>query len=173
VIGTSVSYASALGAGGWALVLPNQWENLATLWTIPENVDQFTGYFISGDFIALSFPDTLLDSQYVGSGKVLVRNVILPANYSHITAASTRELARIAEVRDWINAFVPGKGADPSGLPGDAPLHVLWAADVWYSIKKYWCLEAQSLIRARRALSNYEVRGSEHPGRAIPIQTHF
>jgi len=53
-------------------------------------------------------------------------------------------------VRNWINAFVPGNGADPSGLPGDASLHVMWAADVWYSIKKHWCLEAQSLIRARR-----------------------
>jgi hypothetical protein len=35
-------------------------------------------------------------------------------------------------------------------LPADAQLHVMWAADVWYSIKKHWCLEAQTLIRARR-----------------------
>jgi hypothetical protein len=27
---------------------------------------------------------------------------------------------------------------------------VLWAADVWYSIKKHWCLEAQRLVRAER-----------------------
>jgi pimeloyl-ACP methyl ester carboxylesterase len=165
VIGTSVAYASALGAGGWSLVLPNQGENLATLWTIPESVDQFTGYFISGDLIALSFPGTPLDSQYVGSGKVTVRNVVLPADYSHITTASTRELARIPEVRDWINAFVPGQSADPSRLPGDAPLHVLWAADVWYSIKMHWCLEAQRLIRARRTLVSSEVSAGNGQGR--------
>jgi hypothetical protein len=28
---------------------------------------------------------------------------------------------------------------------------VLWAADVWYSIKKHWCIEAQKLVRAQRA----------------------
>jgi hypothetical protein len=28
---------------------------------------------------------------------------------------------------------------------------VLWAADVWHSIKKHWALEAQRLVTARRA----------------------
>ena len=27
---------------------------------------------------------------------------------------------------------------------------MLWAADVWYSIKKHWVIEAQRLIKARR-----------------------
>jgi hypothetical protein len=27
----------------------------------------------------------------------------------------------------------------------------MFAADVWHSIKKHWCLEAQQLIRAKRA----------------------
>jgi len=30
--------------------------------------------------------------------------------------------------------------------------NILWAADVWHSVKKYWCLEAQVLIRAKRAM---------------------
>ena len=30
--------------------------------------------------------------------------------------------------------------------------NALWAADVWFSIKKHWVIEAQRLIRARRAL---------------------
>lgn len=34
--------------------------------------------------------------------------------------------------------------------PGAAD-NALWAADVWYSIKRHWCLEAQRLIRAKRA----------------------
>jgi len=29
---------------------------------------------------------------------------------------------------------------------------VLWAADVWHSVKKHWTLEAQRLIRAKRAV---------------------
>jgi len=67
-----------------------------------------------------------------------------------VTVPATADLAQDATVRNWINAFVPGKGMDGSGLPGTAPLHVMWAADVWYSIKKHWCIEAQNLIRARR-----------------------
>jgi hypothetical protein len=75
---------------------------------------------------------------------------MLPANYNHVTIPATSDLARDAEVRNWINAFVPDKGLDGSALPGDASSHVMWAADVWYSIKKHWCIEAQNLIRARR-----------------------
>jgi hypothetical protein len=29
--------------------------------------------------------------------------------------------------------------------------HILFAADVWFSVKKHWILELQRLIRARRA----------------------
>jgi hypothetical protein len=36
---------------------------------------------------------------------------------------------------------------------------VLWAADVWHSIKKHWCLEAQRLIRAQR--ESDDARGSK------------
>ena len=35
VIGTSVAYASVVGAGGWALALPHQWENLDTCARFP------------------------------------------------------------------------------------------------------------------------------------------
>jgi hypothetical protein len=91
-----------------------------------------------------------MDRRYENSGKDNVRNVVLPASYNHVMVPATRDLSQDAKVRDWINAFVPGTNADPSMLPGEAPLHVMWAADVWYSIKKHWCLEAQALIRARR-----------------------
>jgi len=151
VIGTSVAYASVVGAGGWALALPHQWESLDTLRRIPDNVDEFTGYFIGVDFFALSFPGNPLDRRYENSGKANVRNVELPATYNHVMVPATRELAQDAQVRDWINAFVPGNNPDATMLPAEAQLHVIWAADVWYSIKKHWCLEAQALIRARRA----------------------
>jgi pimeloyl-ACP methyl ester carboxylesterase len=151
VIGTSVAYASVVGAGGWALALPHQWESLDTLRRIPDNVDEFTGYFISVDFFALSFPGNPLDRRYESSGKANVRNVMLPATYNHVMMPATAELAQDARVRDWINAFVPGNEPDASMLPANAQSQVMWAADVWYSIKKHWCLEAQTLIRARRA----------------------
>jgi hypothetical protein len=151
VVGLSVAYASAVGAGGLALVLPNQWDNLATLRKIPDTVDEFTGFFIGVDLIALSFPGNPLDTRYESTGKAVVRNVTLPATYNHVTVPVTQDLPNDPQVREWLNAYVPDANADASALPLEAQLHVMWAADVWYSIKKHWCLEAQRLIRARRA----------------------
>jgi hypothetical protein len=34
----------------------------------------------------------------------------------------------------------------------DSTDNALWAADVWFHIKKHWALEAQKVIRAQRAL---------------------
>jgi len=150
VVGVSVAYASAVGAGGWALLLPNWWEDLDTLRKIPDTVDEFTGYFIEVDLVALSLPGNPLDKPYESEGSAHVRNMTLPATYNHIIVPLTATLGRDAQVRDWINAYAPGDKRDPSALPGDAPEHVLWAADVWYSIKRHWCIEAQRLVRAQR-----------------------
>ena len=151
VVGVSVAYASAIGAGGLALVLPGWWESLDTLRKIPDTVDEFTGYRIEVDLIALSIPGNPLDRPYENGGKAHVRNVMLPATYNHVVAPLTADLAEDPTVRDWINAYVPDQPADTSMLPVSAAGHVLWAADVWYSIKKHWCLEAQQWVRAQRA----------------------
>ena len=151
VVGLSVAYASAVGAGGLALLLPNQWGNLSTLRKIPDTVDEFTGFFIGVDLIAWSFPGNPLDTRYESNGKAVVRNVTLPATYNHVTVPMTQDLPRDPQVREWINVYVPDTNVDASALPLEAQQHVMWAADVWYSIKKHWCLEAQRLIRARRA----------------------
>ncbi|HLB16340.1 MAG TPA: hypothetical protein VJM14_15520 [Burkholderiales bacterium] len=53
--------------------------------------------------------------------------------------------------RAWINAYTPG--AAVAALPGGPDIdtsNILHAADIWYSINKYWCKEAQRVIRARR-----------------------
>ena len=151
VVGVSASYASAVGAGGLALVLPGWWENLDTLRKIPDTVDEFTGYFIEVDLIALSIPGNPLDRRYENGGKAHVRNVTLPATYNHVVVPLTASLAEDPAVRDWINAYVPDQPTDTSMLPASAADHVLWAADVWYSIKKHWALEAQHWVRAQRA----------------------
>jgi hypothetical protein len=151
VVGLSVAYASAVGAGGLALLLPNQWDNLATLRKIPDTVEEFTGFFIGVDLIAMSFPGNPLDTRYESTGKAMVRNVTLPATYNHVTVPVTQDLPNDPQVREWLNAYLPDTDVDASALPPEAQAHVMWAADVWYSIKKHWCLEAQRLIRARRA----------------------
>ena len=148
VIGISASYASVVGAGGAAFLLPNQWSMLDKLQSIPDTVRDFTGFFIGVDLVAWNLSGA--GESFRPNGSAKVRNVELPATYNHVFLPLVAPLAREPEVRDWINTYVPGDQRDTSTLPGDAALHVLWAADVWYSVKKHWCLEAQRWVRAQR-----------------------
>jgi len=150
VVGVSAAYASALGAGGWALVLPNQWDDFANLRKIPDTVDEFTGYFIELDLFALSFPGNPLDVPYQKNGLAKVRNVTLPAVTNHVFVPVTADLAANEAVRGWIDDYTPAKLSDP--IPDAVGSNGLWAADVWYSIKKHWVIEAQRLVRARRTV---------------------
>jgi hypothetical protein len=148
VVGVSVAYAAAVGAGGAAFMLPNQWNMLHRLYTIPNTVDEFTGFAIRGDTIAFTMP-VASTGDYRSGGIAKVRNVLLPITYNHVTVPITQSLANDARTRDWINNYVPSDGVPD--VPDDVrSFNVLWAADVWFSIKKHWCLEAQRLIRASR-----------------------
>ncbi len=149
VVGLRVGYVSVVGAGGAALLLPNQWMMAGRLRTIPDSVEEFTGYALGVDMFAWDFSSDA--SDYRSNGTARVRNVRLPAEYSHVTVAATSHLARDQAMRDWLNAYRPG---EINGVPvgQDSTDNALWAADVWFSIKKHWALEAQQLIRAKRAL---------------------
>jgi hypothetical protein len=160
VVGVSVAYASALGSGGAAFMLPNQWDMLDRLRTIPNTVDEFTGFAINGDFVAFSFPGMSDSDRYRHADAAKVRNVVLPATYNHATVPITHQLASDETSRHWINAYVPERGTETDIPPGLRGYNILWAADVWYSIKKHWALEAQRLIRARRAAFDDGVRTS-------------
>jgi pimeloyl-ACP methyl ester carboxylesterase len=151
VVGVSVAYAAAVGAGGAAFFLPNQWDMFFRLRTIPDTVDEFTGFAIQGDMVAWTFPGMSDVSEYRHSGVAKVRNVVLPITYNHIMVPITHTLAADAKTRDWINAYVPGNTDESTAPAGVSGYNILWAADVWFSIKKHWCLEAQRLIRAKRA----------------------
>ena len=147
VVGLRLSYASAVGAGGAAFLLPNQWTLVGRLRTIPDTVDEFVGYWIDVDLWAWTFPGAEATRKFESGGNVRVRNVTLPATNNHVTLPVTADLADDPPIRAWIDAYRPG-GAAPPANAGD---NVLWAADVWHSVKKHWVLEAQRLIRARRA----------------------
>jgi hypothetical protein len=91
-------------------------------------------------------------NYYKATGQALVRNVWLPAGYDHVTLPNTRHLLKSQQILDWINQYHPsGKSVDRPQLDvtfdADSK-HVLWAAEVWYSIKKHWVLELQRWIRA-------------------------
>jgi hypothetical protein len=150
VVGIRVAYASVVGAGGAALLLPNQWSMIGRLWTIPDTVADFTGYEIGLDLVAWTLPGTASKGGFRSGGEANVRNVVLPAPYSHVTVPVVAALADSEAMRDWLNAYDPAKPRTepPSGFEGYA---LLWAADVWYDVKKHWCLEAQRFVRARIA----------------------
>ncbi len=156
VVGFRVGYASAMGAGPLALLLPNQWILLGRLRTIPNTVEDFTGFTIGLDLFTWDFPGFSLAGSYHPSGTARVRNVTLPIGYSHVMVPVTSHLATERKVREWINAYVPGQPVDLSALSDVSSMNILWAADVWYSIKKHWCLELQRLVRAKRSLIRWE-----------------
>ncbi len=149
VVGLKVPFASVVGAGGAALLLPNQWEmGGGRLQRIPDSVIDFTGYALGVDLIAWDLPGSGARYRPLGSAKV--RNVELPADYSHVFVAATAHLAREPALRDWINAYRPEHPADPPQEQSNTT-NLLWAADVWHDIKKHWTLEAQKTIRAQHA----------------------
>lgn len=153
VVGLRLGYVSVVGAGGAALMLPNQWSMAKQLHTIPDTTEEFTGYSIGVDLIAWDLPGA--GGAYRANGAAKVRNVELPADYSHVMVVSTARLARDAAMREWIDGYAPGRIQPfPEGVQSTE--NALWAADVWYSIKKHWVIEAQKFVRARRAL---EARG--------------
>ena len=152
VVGLQVPYAAALATGSLMRVLLGQWEMLARLRSVPDSADEFTGYFIAWDPIAGTGADAARDDPYRATGRARVRNVMLPADHGHLTLPLARHLADDPLTRSWIGGFDPRvQPAAPPSIPGADLRNVVHAADIWFSVKKHWCLEAQRLVGANRA----------------------
>lgn len=150
VVGLRVPYAAALATGSLMRVLLGQWEMLSRLRSVPDTVDEFTGYFIAWDLIAGTSPGSAQDDPYRPTGSAKVRNVTLPAAYSHISLPAAEHLAANDVTRAWIERYTPGM--EPPAQADLDTRNLLHAADIWFSVKKHWCLEAQHLVRAQRAV---------------------
>ena len=118
-------------------------------------MEEFTGFCKGNDLLGGDFLGYGPANHFKSSGTAVVRNVWLPAEYKHGEIPDTQHLLKSQQIKDWINNYRPA--TEPIVMPelGHAVRrgqhHILWAADVWYSIKKHWVLELQRLIRARRA----------------------
>jgi hypothetical protein len=154
VVGVSVAYASAVGAGGLARALPNQWNMAGRLRVIPDSVEDFTGFYIGMDIFGGDMMGFGSFNEYEPNGKASVRNVKLPSYYSHIFVPLSRHLAKDQEIRDWINNYEPKEEPVLDVEFDSSSYNILWAADVWHSIKKHWVLEVKRLIRARRDMKS-------------------
>ena len=146
VIGLKVPFAAALATGKLPRLLLGQWTMISRLHDIPDTVSEFTGFSLEWDAIAGNFGSA---EAYRALGTAQVRNVTLPAAASHLTLPRVAELARDSVTRDWIDRYAPG-AAGPLPAASIDTRNLLHAADLWYSIKKHWCLEAQRMVRARR-----------------------
>ena len=152
VVGLRVPYATAVLAGGLGRALPNQWEMIGKLRKIPDSVEEFTGFQKGMDALGGDLFGYGSSNDYKSSGKAKVRNVRLPSTYAHTTIPVTSHLLKSQQIKDWINNYQPGHGdVEEPQLDVNFDLdssHVLWAADVWHSIKKHWVLELQRLLQA-------------------------
>jgi hypothetical protein len=148
VVGLKVPFAAALATGKLPRLLLGQWTMLDKLRSIPDTVEEFTGLTIEWDWIAGTFPGS---EPYQATGTANVRNVILPASTSHIALPQMQGLAANAATRAWIDAYRPDDGAPPPPTEvGVDTTNALPAAELWYGIRKHWCLEAQRQIRTGR-----------------------
>jgi hypothetical protein len=148
VVGLKVPYATALATGKLPRLLLGQWSMLGKLRSIPDSVDEFTGFIILWDTIAGTFPGGEL---YRATGSAQVRNLELPAGTSHIGLPDARALAGNAQTRAWIESYRPDDPSPPPVVDGIDTGNLVVAADIWFSVRKHWCLEAQRMIRERRA----------------------
>jgi hypothetical protein len=144
VVGLRVGYAAALATGKLPRLLLGQWTMLRLLRSVPDTVEEFTGFLIEWDPIAGTFPGA---EHYAAAGSARVRTVTLPSSYSHIGLPRVLHLADDPAMRAWIDAYVPDRlaAALPEGVDTTNLLH---AADIWHSVKRHWCLELQRLVRA-------------------------
>lgn len=154
VVGLTLPYVSGLGGGGLTRILPNQWDMIGRLRTIPDTVEEFTCFYKRNDLLGGDFLGYGSMNHSHANGTAVVRNVRLPTHYKHGSIPDTRHLLATPELREWINCF------DPAQAPVEEPEfevdshNILWAADVWHSIKKHWVRELQRTIQARRAATH-------------------
>ncbi|MEP7181331.1 MAG: hypothetical protein ABI886_03995 [Betaproteobacteria bacterium] len=143
VVGLTVPYAAALATGVLPRLLLGQWAMIPLLRKVPDTVVEFTGFAIPWDPIAGNFADP---DSYVATGTAAVRNVLLPAAYSHIGLPRTAHLAGDRAMRAWVDDWTPA--TDPSSLPtGAETTNAIHAADIWHSVKRHWCRDAQRRLR--------------------------
>jgi hypothetical protein len=154
VVGLTIPYATGMGGGGVTRLMPNQWDMLGRLRSIPNSVEEYTYFYkhfdlLGGDWLGYG-PANLSKPK----GTAAVRNVRLPTGYHHGSVPDTRHLAQNPEIVEWINHYNPLSPPDSVPDFSSDSRNILWAADVWFSIKKHWVLELQRWIQHQHPSEN-------------------
>lgn len=155
VVGLKVSYIAALGGGGMTRVLPNQWDMMFSLRSVPDTVEEFTGFYLGLDVLGGDYLGYGSSNHYRALGRAKVRNVQLPTGglLTHGKTPDTERFLSDPRAVAWINNYVPTeKPSQPQEFAN--PEGIIFAADVWKSVKRHWVIELQRLIRARRSANH-------------------
>ena len=155
VAGLHLPYVAAMGAGGLTRLMPNQLDMNFRLRIIPDSVEEFTGFYKGNDLLGGDLLGYGPMNLFYASGHAAVRNVRLPTAEEHGKTPAAQHLLRSRQIKAWLNNYTPitTPNEDVKVHFDDDSKHILFAADIWYSVKKHWVLELQRLIRARRAAS--------------------
>jgi hypothetical protein len=150
ITGIKISYASAVGSGGMTRFMPNQWSMAGKLRDIPDTAVEFTGFYKNLDLLGGDLAGFGDGNSYHATGTAKVRTIALPFDHDHYFVPYTLHLAEYPETRDWINSYVQnGKVPERDRFKVPAQ-NIVWAADVWTSVKRHWVLELQTMIRAKK-----------------------
>jgi len=150
VVGLKLGFVSAIATGKGMRLLLGQWNMLSHLRRIPDTVEDFTGFHLKNDLLSGTLFGLRQGDQYYPIGSAAVRNITLSAEYSHLGIPLTEDLAKDSEARRWIQSYSPAGGA-PELTPELRRncKNIFLAADLWYSIKKHWCIEMQRWVRKK------------------------
>ena len=150
VVGLRVGYVSVVGAGGAALLLPNQWIDGRQAAYDPGHRGGVHRIHDRGRHVRVGLLWRSLELPEQRHARRCATSAC-PPNTPTSRSRRLRISPATKAMRDWLNAYRPG---DVNAVPADSGStdNALWAADVWFSIKKHWVIGAQRLIRARRTL---------------------
>jgi hypothetical protein len=130
---------------------PGCWKDKAKLAYIPDSVEDFTGFQIDKDPFRGDMPE--FESSLPATRSPHIRNVMLSSKVDHVKAFEMDGFAQNAQVRAWINAYRPEIYDPPPKVLGLDVSNIIQAADIWRSVKKHWCIEAQRLILTQRRVA--------------------
>ena len=82
-------------------------------------------------------------ASYEPAGKARVRTVVLPESYHHLTLPQAAHLAADPVIHAWIDAWSPDATMAP---PVGDTSNLVHATDIWYSVRRHWCLQARGLL---------------------------
>lgn len=151
VVGTQASFVTAVTSGGLGKLLPGEWDMWEKLRVIPDTVVEFTGFYLAFDALGGDNLGFGAANHYHAQGTATVRNVRLPDDSHHLACLDTRHLLKSRELMDWITAYQPGNGLASEVKFEANSRNIIFAAEVWWSIKRHWVLELQRFVRERRA----------------------